>query len=72
MDNQCAGVAQLVEQWLCKPQVAGSSPITSSKNYETKKYILSYFNFLYFRIDCRKNFSICLHLGPIVQLGLGL
>ena len=25
-----AGVAQLVEQWLCKPQVVGSSPITSS------------------------------------------
>ena len=23
-------------------------------------------------LDCRKNSSACLHLGPIVQLGLGL
>ena len=27
-----AGVAQLVEQLICNQQVAGSSPITSSKN----------------------------------------
>ena len=26
MDLQTAGVAQLVEQWFCKPQVVGSIP----------------------------------------------
>ena len=28
---ECAGLAQLVEQLICNQQVAGSSPITSSK-----------------------------------------
>ena len=35
-----AGVAQLVEQLICNQQVAGSSPITSSKNKQkTKKAV---------------------------------
>ncbi len=28
--DKCAGVAQLVEQRFCKPQVAGSNPFSSS------------------------------------------
>ena len=31
-NGSCAGVAQLVEQLICNQQVAGSSPITSSRN----------------------------------------
>ena len=32
-----AGVAQLVEQLICNQQVAGSSPITSSKQWESSR-----------------------------------
>jgi hypothetical protein len=31
-----AGLAQLVEQLICNQQVAGSSPITSSKFFEVR------------------------------------
>jgi hypothetical protein len=36
----CAGVAQLVEQRFCKPQVVGSSPFSSSIfEREAKKWV---------------------------------
>ena len=46
-----AGVAQLVEQLICNQQVAGSSPITSSKSSKlrlTTTYYGSGFSFVCF------------------------